>query len=313
VLQLRLAAIDALGEINKYRGVQFSGDDEDPIEKSDLPRALEASEALAEMADDFLTELLTRYDDTETAAAAAAAPTVVVCCGSTPKPTPKPTATPTPTPTPTPIPIPQDTAFHDNISILHDKQSELLELAAQASVVAPYLRSLHRLPASAKRSKTSPKKTATEPVFTKLADAKSLAESLKKIEIAYLNATKTVFAKKAADQAEDKSHWQLKTEAAYDFLAETTQLKDELDTLTKFANSRPALTGLLSNLAAIGANPKLQPAVVRAINAIFSKPPEKKPVAEGAKKETTTEDKKGGDKKDDATAKDADKAKSKTQ
>jgi len=310
---LRLAAIDALGEINKYRGVQFSGDDEDPIEESDLPRALKASEELKDTAHAFLTELLTtpRYNDAETAPAAAA-PTVV-CCGSTPNPTPAPKPTLTPTPTP-PIPTPQDAELYDNISVLHDQQPELLELAAQASFVAPYLRSSHRLPASAKRSKTSPKKTAPEAVFTKLADAKSLAESLKKIEVSYLNATKTFFAKKAADQAEDKSYWQLKTEAAYDFLAETTQLEDELDTLTEFADSWSDLTGLLSNLAAIGAkHPVLEPAIARAINAIFSKPPEKKPVAEGAKKETTTEDKKGGDKKDDATAKDADKAKSKTQ
>src|SRR5207244_2677922 len=113
-LQLRLAAIDALGEINKYRGVQFSGDDEDPIEESDLLLALQESEKLTVTAHAFLEDLLTppRYDDTETAPAAASTPIVIwVVAAATPKPTPTPTPIPPPTPTPTPIPPPRDQDF----------------------------------------------------------------------------------------------------------------------------------------------------------------------------------------------------------
>jgi hypothetical protein len=294
VLQLRLAAIDALGEINKYRGVQFTGDENDPLAKCDPQQILAASTTLADIADGLFKELLVlgkRYDDIETAAAAAA-PTVIVC-GSTPNPTPTPKPTPTPTPTP-PIPTPRDTEFYKDISILQGAQTKLLELADQAAVAA-----------------SSPKESAAEPAFTKLADAKSLAASLKKIEVAYLDATKTVFAKKATDQADDKSHWQLKTEAAYDLLTESTQLRDELDALTDFTDSRPEVTRLLSSLATIGANnPELRPAVASAINATFSKPPGKKPAAEEAKKDTG---KKDADKKDGAATKDADKEKSKSQ
>lgn len=284
-LQFRLAAIDALGEINKYRGAQFSGDNDDPIENFDPTQALYASETLAEVADCLFEKLLaTRFDDIE--AAAAATPVVVVVVGTAPRPTPTPTPKPTPTP---PIPTPRDTDVYNSISVLHDAQPRLLELAAQASVSA-----------------SSPKANAAEPAFRKLADAKSLAASLKKIEVAYLDASKTVFAKKAVDQADDKSHWQLKTEAAYDLLSETTQLRDELNAVSDFTDGRRDLKTLLSMLANIGANhAELKPAVANAINAVFSKPPQTTPAAEKATKDGATKDagKKDAATKDDTATK----------
>ncbi len=293
-LQLQLAAIDALGEINKYRGILLTTDDDDPMDTFDPAKALAASETLAEIADGLFKELLgKRYDDIETATTAA--PVVVVMGGAAPTPTPTPTPTPKSKPTP-PIPTPRDTEFYDDVSVLHDAQTKLLELADQAAVAA-----------------SSPKESAAEPAFTKLADAKSLAASLKKIEVAYLDATKTVFAKKATDQADDKSHWQLKTEAAYDLLTETTQLRDELDSLSDFTVDRADLAKLLSELVTIpAANPEVKAAVANAINGIFSKPPQKTPAAETAKKDTKDGEKKDTDKKDDAATKDKDKEKSKS-
>lgn len=261
VVQLRLAAIDALGEINKYRGVQFTGDENDPLAKFDPQQALAASETLAEIADGLFKEQLARGKDG--------------------------TATPTPTP--------RDAKFYDNISVLHDLQAKLVELAAQVSA-----------------ANSSSKDKGAEAIFTKLTDAKTLTASLKKIEIGYLDATKTIDPTKLKlENASDKGASQFQAESAYDLLTETTQLRDELDALTDFTDSRTELTRLLSSLATIGANnPELRPAVASAINAIFSKPPEKKPAAEEAKKDTG---KKDADKKDDTATKDADKEKSKSQ
>jgi len=270
--QLQLAAIDALGEINKYRGVLLSTDDDDPMDTFDPKQAIDASPTLAGIARTVFEKLSTNRGD---------------------------------------VPVQQDTDFYDCIIVIHHSQSELLHLAAQVSAAAS--------------SSKEKKKTAAEPAFSKLADAESLAASLRKIEIGYLDATKTLFATnpvKAADQPDDKSHWQLQTEAAYDLLTETTQLTDELDSLGDFRDDRTDLANLLSDLAAISnsSNCKLinceliQATVAIAINQILSKPPEKKPATEEEKKEAKKEgEKKDAGKKDSPAAKGADKEKSKTQ
>jgi len=262
VLELRLAALDALGEVNKYRSVLLTTDDDDSMDAFDPAKAIAASKELAKIADDVFEKLSTKRGD---------------------------------------VPVRQDSDFYHNIAVVHHSQAELLQLATLVS-------------AARSSSKKKKKKTA-EPAFSKLADAKSLAASLRKIEIGYLDATKTLFATtpKPADQPDDKSHWQLETEAAFDFLTEATQLKDELDALSDFTGDRADLAKLLSEFATIPANCELiKAAVASAINKIFSKPPEKKPAAEGAKQDATKEgEKKDADKKDSPAAKDADKEKSK--
>jgi len=259
VLQLRLAAIDAIGQVNKYRGAQFTGDDDDSIENLNPRLALVTCEALETIADDLLMEQLSRKSSSEA-----------------------------------PVPNPRDGTFYKYISFLHDLQGKLLELAAQAS-------------AASSSSK------GAEPKFTKLTDAKTLAACLKKVVTAYSDATTAKNLKDGKpDNASDKMPWQFQTESAYDLVTETSQLSNDLNVLTDFADARTDLTELVSTLATIGnKSPNLDPTIASALNAIFSTPPEKKP-AEGAKKEAKTdEEKKDGGKKDGGTAKDGDKAKTK--
>jgi hypothetical protein len=198
----------------------------------------------------------------------------------------------TPAPTPTP---PWENKFYTELDNLRKLQTQLLKTAAQVTAAA-----------------SSSKENAGESPFTRLADRKAFAASLKRIEVAYLDATKDINKEKLKlENASDKTQPQFKIESAYDLLIETTQLKKELDSLSDFTGDRDDLATLLSRLTTISATNSevLKGAVASAINKIFSKPPEKKPASEGAKKDA----KKDEDKKDNSTAKDGDKAKSKTQ
>jgi hypothetical protein len=151
--------------------------------------------------------------------------------------------------------------------------------------------------------------TAEEPMFSRLTDVETLAASLRKIQVAYLEATKTIFSDKPADQPDDKSRWQLKAEAAYDLLAETRELRDQLHrTVGTFEKNY--LAPLVADLADIAARPNssdlIEAAVARTLNAIFSRPPEKKSTTEAAKKDGTNKkdaEKKGETKKDAAKEK----------
>lgn len=261
--QFSLAAIDALGEINKYQGAAFSSTHDDPIENFNPGVALDSCDALMGIADDLLKQQLSRANDA---------------------------ASPAPTPTL------RDTDFYKNLKVLHEEQPELLELAGQISSM-----------------ESSPKNKDADPTFTKLADSKSFAASLKKIATAYLDTTKKIDESKLKlENSSDNNPWRFRAEAAYDLLSETTQLRDEIDTVNHFAVGRSDLRSLLAKLANIAAiDVERQAAVTGALNAIFSTPP----AAEKAKKSPTKDDeKKDADKKDSAAAaKDAGKEKSKTQ
>jgi hypothetical protein len=262
-LQLQLAAIDALGEINKYRGSilpkktasssQADGSAK-PSESAELAKAKTAADNLAETAKSIFNDAIVR---------------------------------PVPTPTPTP-----DKGFRDNLLALHGRQRTLIKLVSDVNPEA-----------------SPPKKKASEASFSKLKDAKSLATCLRKIQVAYLDATKTNFSEKPADQADDKSRWQLKAEAAYDLLTETKQLSDQLQKLDEgfrdLTKNRGALSGVVSELGGISKEASsylVKAAVGNALNAIFSEPPKKKPAAEGAKKDQTKKD--SGKKEDEKKATD---------
>jgi hypothetical protein len=265
---LRLAAIDALGEINKYRGgvlleesSSLSG--KNPSGSVDLPKVTAAADKLVEIAEQVFDKSTGR-------------------------------SIPTPTPTP-----PWESQFYAQLKILGESQSKLTKASAQVKAVAS-------------RSKSK------EPAFSKLTDPETLAASLKKIEVSYLDATKTIELQKLKlENANDKPASQFQTESAYDLLIETTQLKEQLDSLNEamptFKKKQADLTALLTKLATISdeSSEPDKSTVANAINAVFSKPPTPTPAAEEAKKDGAG--KKDADKKDDATTKDKDKAKSKSQ
>jgi hypothetical protein len=265
---LRLAAIDALGEINKYRGgvlleESSSPSGENPSGSVDLPKVTAAADKLVEIAEQVFDKSTGR-------------------------------SVPTPTPTP-----PWENPFYAQLKILGKSQSKLTKASAQVKAVA-----------SLSKSK--------EPAFSKLADPETLAASLKKIEVSYLEATKTIDPSKLKlENASDKPLSQFQTESGYDLLIETTQLKEQLDSLNKAMPKQADLTAVLTRLADI-CDESSEPdksVVANAINAVFSKPPEKTPAAGEAKKDGVKKGagKKDADKKDDAAAKDGDKEKSKSQ
>jgi hypothetical protein len=297
-LQLRLAAMDALGEINKYRGGIFgkessypSSADEyaDPSGSVDLDKVIEASDKVAGIAGGVFEKLAN---------------------GGRPAATPAPTPAPTTTPSPTPLPPPvkTDGDFYGCFLVLDNSQVKLVKLATQVKAAA-----------------SGSNKKTTDAALSKLTDAETLAASLRKIEVGYLDATKTGFADSPAQQADDKSRWQLKTEAAYNLLTETRRLSYQLHSLeTALDNGRDDLREVITGLqevsdvalkqsgcrdkAATAQTPEcaLLGAAANALNAIFSKPPEEKPAEELAKKEPAKKEAKASDKKDD-TRKDADK------
>ena len=184
-----------------------------------------------------------------------------------------------PTPTPTP---PSDNEFYAELKTLRDSQTKLVKAAAQVSAAS------------------SPSKPE-ESTFSRLTDVKTLAASLMKIQVGYLDATKTIFADKPADQPDDKSRWQLKTEAAYDLLTETQELRDQLHkAIGTFKKNQDDLAALVSDLATLSETSNsylIKAAVASTLNGIFFKPPEKKSAAEVAKKDA---EKKEGVKKDAA-------------
>ena len=152
VLGLRIAAIDALGEINKYRGGILAADEESTDDKFDLSKAIRASDELAKIAEQVFASARLRSEP--------------------------PTATP------------PDTGFYKNLKELQDSQSNLVKLAAQVNATAP----------SSKKKKKS--------AFPKLTDGKTLGASLRKIEIGYSDATKTIDVQKLKlENASDKSRW----------------------------------------------------------------------------------------------------------
>lgn len=149
-----------------------------------------------------------------------------------------------------------------------------------------------------------------------------------------MEATKLSGAQKPGDAKEDKSPWQLRTEAAYDLLTEVRRLQRQLDllrtaisTLNKDRGELTALVSLLgtisepaygksesehklaaANLAPVETSDSdlLTAEAAKALNRIFSKRPTEKPPAEAAKKDATKKDdaaKKDTAKKDDTAGK----------
>jgi hypothetical protein len=175
-----------------------------------------------------------------------------------------------------------DKQFYANFMVLHDSQAKVIKIAAQVNVEAP-------------PSKTT-EPTTTEPALSKLSDAKILESSIKKIEFGYLEATKISGAMKPADAAEDKSPWQLKTEAAYDLLSEAKQLNDQLHSLdtaiSTLKENRDELSALISALGTTSetSDSDITAGAANALSRIFSKPPAETPAADAAKKETAKDD-----------------------
>jgi hypothetical protein len=198
--------------------------------------------------------------------------------------------------------------FYLNLKILHESQTRMVKLAGDVSVDT-----------SSSEKKESP--------FPKLADEKTLGASLKKIEIAYLDATKTIDEKKLwLKKASAKTSRQFQTESAYGLLTETRQLNTDLHALEKavveFKKNQDGLKELISALAAmpemvplesvssyrlqkaeISGPDLIRTSISNALNQIFSKPPKKKKAVGASKKEAkkgavkTDTDKKESDKK----------------
>jgi hypothetical protein len=161
---LRLAAIDALGEINKYRGGVLLEESSSPSGSVDLPKVTAAADKLVEIAEQVFDKSTGR-------------------------------SVPTPTPTP-----PLENPFYAQLKILGESQSKLTKAFAQVKAVA-----------SLSKSKES--------AFSKPTDPESLAASLKKIEVSYLDATKIIDSQKLKlENASDKPASQFQTESAYDLL-----------------------------------------------------------------------------------------------
>jgi len=241
--QLQLAAIDALREINKYRGGILAIEDNNPKKTFDPAAAIGCADLLAQTAEKVFEKSTVRS-------------------------------------VPTPTPTPPDEEFYSELKILCDSQAKLLKAAAQVSAGA---------------APSKPEK----PVFSKLTDAKTLAESLRRIEVGYSDATKTIDTTKLKlENTYDKTAWQFQTEAAYDLLTETSELRDQLHkALDPLKKNREDLATLVLDLATISANADSFPraaheaidaAVASALNGIFSKPPEKKPATQTDKKEDGT-------------------------
>src|SRR5262249_44019118 len=151
-------------------------------------------------------------------------------------------------------------------------------------------------------------------------DEKTFGASLKKIEVAYLDANKTIDKNKLwLSKASDKTSRQFQTESAYGLLTETRQLninlhalekaffefkknQDELEKLTKALAAMPEMTPSRSvsyklQKGEISGPDLIRASVSNALNQIFSKPPKKKKVAAASKKDAvkTDTDQKEGD------------------
>jgi len=294
VFQLRLAAIDALAEINKYRGSILPK--EMPTPTSTPAPSSADSETKSEKKSD--EEQLDKAKESATSLAVTAEKIFRGAANRT---------TPTPTPTPS-----FDEDFRKNLLTLHGSQAALVKLAGQVNAAA-----------------SPPKTKAADSDFPTLSDDKALATSLRRIEVGYVDATKTTEETKLKLQnSYDKSVWQFRAEAAYDLLTETKQLSDQLDDLKDgvkdLKKKRAGLIRVICTLSGISSvNPDslvvLRRAAGTALNAIFSKPPKKKKAAapakkDEAKKETAKTDtnKKDDDKKatdkGDSESKDSDKS-----
>jgi hypothetical protein len=252
--ELQLAAIDALREINKYRGAILTLEDDNRPDTFDPGVAIGSADLLAQTAEKVFEKSTVRS-------------------------------------LPTPTPTPPDEEFYAELKTLRDLQAKLLKAAvSQAKLVE----------AAAQVSAASSPSKPEEPVFSRLTDARTLAESLKRIEVGYSDATKTIDTTKLKlENTYDKTAWQFQTEAAYTLLTETSELRDQLHkAFDHFKKNQDDLATLVSRLATISATSNsylINAAVASTLNGIFSKPPEKKSAAEAAKKDA---EKKETDKKD---------------
>lgn len=231
--ELQLAAIDALREINKYRGGILSIENDKTRPTLDPVAVVGASDKLTEIAEEVFQKLRIR---------------------SVPRPTPLPS---------------WDDDFYTALKTLRGSQVKLVKAAALPRAAA-----------------TSPWKRE-ESTFSRLTDAKTLADSLRRIEVGYSDATKTTDMQKLKlERTYDKTAWQFQTEAAYDLLTETGELRDQLHkAIGTFNKSQDDLAALVSDLATISANSNseaIKAAVAGALNGIFFKRPEKKLAAEPA-------------------------------
>jgi hypothetical protein len=277
-LQVQLAAIDALGEINKYRGgivdkeVSISPmPTPTQIRKGihDLGEIVEASDNLASIAGKL-------FDDLAKCKLA-------------------------PTPTPHPGPGKPCPDFCCNLKILHESQARMVKLAGDVNVDT-----------SSSEKKESPfPKLADEKILG--ASLKNIevgySDATKEINDDKLTLENAY--DKTSRQFKTEAAYDLLTEARQ----LNAQLHDLDKAVADLKKNRDQLIGLISALGDISkkaqkaerkagggkTDPELiQIAVANTINAIFSKPPKKKPDEEttkkgGTKKDTTKEEKSQSD------------------
>jgi hypothetical protein len=262
-LQMRLAAIEALGKINEYRG-GILGKESD---NSKLVQAKVASCELEKIAENLFDKLANGHRNE-------------------------------------PVATPPDADFYAEFKKLRDLEAEVIEISDDVEAAAPL------------------SKTTTEPAPSRLTDLKTLESSVKTIYSGYLEATKMGgldHSGWAPTTIENKSDWQMRSEAAYGMLTEAKQLKQQLESLYKATSTlkkdRDALTALIVDLAARGeprSGYKVEPSdsdlitaeFAKALNRIFSKPPAEKPAADAAKKGAAKKDTSKKDATKDDAAKD---------
>jgi hypothetical protein len=273
-LQMRLAAIEALGKVNEHRGGIFAKelDASELVQAKDACDASDASGELEKIAGELFDKLA--IEKTPKELERKTEPKATLSAKS---------AAEDPE---------RDENFYRQLKVLRESQIKIIEIAAQVKVAAPL-------------SKTTP-----GPILSKLADANELEKSVHKIYSSYLKATnKDESAKSNADYPKKAEK---KTDAgdadgvpaAYDMLTEAGQLSHQLQSLCKemrtLENDRGELSQLISDLGTIPEAPQVESKkldsdnikaeAAKALSRIFSKRPAETPAADAAKKDTAKKD-----------------------
>lgn len=289
-LQLRLAAIDALGQINKYRG----GILDKKVSTVFSSEIVKASDGLLGTAEKEFHDLSSNTG-------------------------------PAPTPTPTPGPKTPCTEFYCNLKILHESQSRLVKLASDVNVdTSSSEKKESPFPKLADEKTLGVSMTKIEVAYldaTKEIDKKKLW--LKKAS----DKTSSQFQTESAYGLLTETR-QLNTDlhaldkAVVRFKKNQDELKALMSALAGMPEMIPSQSSVTLEKIRKGeiTHPDLiRASVGNALNAIFSKPPKKKTAAAAGKKEETKKDaaktdttKKEDDKKatdnKDSDSKDSDKS-----
>ena len=261
-LQMRLAAIEALGKINERRGGIFAKelDASELVQAKDACDASDAAGELEKIAGELFEKLAIERKTEPTA---------------------------TPSAKPAPKDSKRDEDFYRQLKVLHESQIKIIEIAAEVKVAAP-LSKTPPAPVLSKLTDANELEKSVHKIYSSYLKATNKNESPK------ANADDPKKGEKKAD-ADDADG----VPAAYDMLTEAGQLSHQLQSLCEemrtLENDRGELSQLISDLETIPEAPQLESKnldsdnikaeAAKALNRIFSKRQAETPAADAVRKD----------------------------